>query len=114
MVDDDNLIVADRTAREDALDVARSFIVQAPAGSGKTELLIQRYLKLLAIVNNPEEVVQFLNIGLEKVIVSTRRGSRAFVKLNPHAIAATLAPNTQDCLDADAHSGIETPSNHKQ
>ena len=49
--------VSDKHARETALDTTKSFIVQAPAGSGKTELLIQRYLKLLSIVNQPEEII---------------------------------------------------------
>jgi len=48
---------ADTAVREEALDPGRSFIVQAPAGSGKTELLTRRVLTLLTLVDEPEEVL---------------------------------------------------------
>jgi len=48
----------DYQARDEALNPRESFIVQAPAGSGKTEALTQRYLNLLAYAHNaPEEII---------------------------------------------------------
>jgi ATP-dependent helicase/nuclease subunit A len=48
---------ADAEARAAAVDTGRSFLLQAPAGSGKTTVLTCRLLALLATVEEPEEVL---------------------------------------------------------
>ncbi len=50
-------VPADAAARERALDPRSSFVVQAPAGSGKTTVLVQRFLRLLSVVAEPEEIL---------------------------------------------------------
>ena len=47
----------DHDQRERALDPRRSILVQAPAGSGKTDLLTRRFLRLLAEVDDPSQIV---------------------------------------------------------
>ncbi len=47
----------DAEARRAAIDTTRSILVQAPAGAGKTNLLTQRYLALLAEVDEPEQIL---------------------------------------------------------
>lgn len=51
------MTLKDSQQRSQATDPHHSFIVQAPAGSGKTEILTQRYLRLLGVVKAPEQIV---------------------------------------------------------
>ncbi len=50
-------MLADNVQRNQATNPTQSFIVQAPAGSGKTEILTQRYLRLLGTVTAPEQII---------------------------------------------------------
>jgi ATP-dependent exoDNAse (exonuclease V) beta subunit len=52
-----SLLSEDAESRARALDANESFIIEAPAGAGKTELLTQRFLRLLQTVSEPEEIV---------------------------------------------------------
>jgi ATP-dependent exoDNAse (exonuclease V) beta subunit len=51
------MTLIDGEQRKKATDPSTSFIVQAPAGSGKTEILTQRYLRLLGTVTAPEQII---------------------------------------------------------
>lgn len=48
---------SDAGARQQAVDPANSVVLEAPAGSGKTRLLVTRYLNLLGRVTRPEEIL---------------------------------------------------------
>ncbi len=50
-------MLPDFNERQTALDTSQSLIVQAPAGSGKTSLLTQRFLALLTTVESPEQII---------------------------------------------------------
>lgn len=86
-----SLYQLDQDARISALDISKSFIVQAPAGSGKTELLIQRYLKLLGNVKHPEEILSITftkkaaNEMRLRVINALKRGENEFPPESEHA-----------------------------
>ena len=75
---------ADQKTRERVLAPDQSFIVQAPAGSGKTELLVRRYLRLLVVAAAPEEIV---------AITFTRK---AAAEMRGRIIASLQAAESQD------------------
>jgi ATP-dependent exoDNAse (exonuclease V) beta subunit len=51
------LSTPDREIRDEAVNTSGSFIVESPAGSGKTDLLIARYLALLSRVSHPRQIL---------------------------------------------------------
>jgi hypothetical protein len=102
---------SDRAAPEAALFLTRSFIVQAPAGSGKTELLIQRFLALLARIERPEAIVAMTFTRKaageirERIIDALREAAKGAQPSQPHrALTWRLA---RAALERDAALGWE-------
>lgn len=97
---------SDLAQRQRALQPDASFLVQAPAGSGKTELVTDRILALLAIVEQPEQVLaitftrkaagEMRHRVLEKLRAGLEPQPLEAHKLNSWSLARqVLARNTQ-------------------
>ena len=87
-------MLVDQPARDKALNPGLSFIVQAPAGSGKTGLLVRRILRLLCVVEKPEEI---LAITFTRKATAEMRKRVIEALLKAHT-GATFETHEQDML----------------
>ena len=107
----------DKQQRQEALDTTKSFIVQAPAGSGKTELLIQRFLALLQRVQTPEEIlaITFTKKAANEMRLRVIKALKAADEAEPEAMHAKQTWQlARKVLDRDAQFNWQLLNNPNQ
>jgi len=87
---------ADAEARERAIDPYRSILLQAPAGSGKTSMLTQRYLRLLCTVDEPDAIL---------AITFTRKAAAEMRARVTHALRGEIAADDPCAAELRALTG---------
>ena len=99
----------DQHQRSIATDPSCSFIVEAPAGSGKTEILTQRFLRLLPQVKAPEQIIALTftrkaaNEMRERVLSALRQVAAGRLPTSPHQ--GVTFQYAQQALDHDKKLG---------
>ncbi len=81
----------DQSERTRALDPDCSILVQAPAGSGKTDLLTRRFLRLLATVDDPRQIV-----AITFTIAAAAEMRHRIMRELERAASAGAPPSTED------------------
>jgi ATP-dependent exoDNAse (exonuclease V) beta subunit len=93
----------DHKARELALDITQSHHVEAPAGSGKTMLLVARLIKLLSRVRHPHEILALTFTNKAASEMKTRIGAllqKAYSGLPPASdLEETLLESAKEALN---------------
>jgi ATP-dependent exoDNAse (exonuclease V) beta subunit len=98
----DRVVPPDQLERLRALHPGRSILVQAPAGSGKTDLLARRFLRLLTEVEEPGQVVA---ITFTNAAAAEMR-NRILDELRKAAASPAL-DSDEFSMDALAHRALE-------
>ena len=99
--------LSDALAREEALDLSRHVLTMAPAGSGKTGLLVLRLLRALAVAEEPEQVVAitFTNKAAAEIrhraIDLLRQARDGADSVDPHLAVALTSARAALARDAE-------------